>query len=481
MNQKLKFKTISGFKWTAISQVLNQLLVVGFNISMMHFLTPFDYGLFAVPVIIYALLRMVQDLGFTEAYIRENDEKLYPSFFWFVIFFGFVLSVIFYLSSPIVAIWTGNLVSGTISKWLSFALFFGCLFVPIDAKIRKQLDFKSAFFIEIGANLLSGCFGIWFVLLRYEWLSLPLKTLVYTFSLSFFSLLIKHNIPAFTFDFKALFKKFNFALPNISEQILNFLYKNVDTLIIGKYLGNVKLGLYDRAYKLLLMPIEQISFSFSKVMYPSFVNFQDDKEKIADSYIKVCGLISMVSFPMMLFIYCIADELVITLFGRQWSEMIPLLKVFSLAAGFQSISNLAPQIFYLTNKNWLLFRFSLISKILFILFLFIAVISYKNVYFVTIIVAATSILLTTIGWYLISKVLNIKWLRFYKAVIPQIIIALLMALILFFIKKSLINNFDGFSLLILLSLLSIIIVWTLLILTKNKSYMELRELMKSLI
>lgn len=480
MNQKLKFKTIKGFKWTAISQVLNQLVGLGFNIGMMHFLTPFDYGLFAVPFIIYSFLRLIQDLGFTEAYIREKDEKLYPSFFWFVLFFGFILSLLFFFASPFISIWTGNIISSTICKWLSLALFFGCLFVPIDAKIRKELDFKTAFFIEIAANLFSGCFGLWFVFNKYEWLALPLKTLVYGFSLSLFSILIKYHIPVIVLNFKVLFKKFNFALPNISDQILNFFHKNVDLLVIDKYLGSIQLGLYDRSNKLLLMPIQQISASFSKVMYPSFVNFQEDKEKIASSYIKVCGMISMISFPGMLLVFCIADELVITLFGVQWVKMIPLLKIFSLTGGFQSISNLSPQIFYLTNRNWLLLRFSILSKLVFILILFISVFIFKDILFITSVVALSSVLLTIIGLYLIANVLSISSIRFYRKVIPQIIIALVMAIILLFIKALLVNYIGGFALIMLLSSLSLFIVWTLLVFTKNSSYLEMRELLKNL-
>lgn len=480
MNQKLKSKTIKGFKWTAISQVLNQLVALGFNIGMMHFLTPYDYGLFAVPFIIYSFLRLILDLGFTEAYIREKDEGMFPSFFWFVLIFSLILSFIFYLTSPLISIWTGNIVSETISKWLSLALFAGCLFVPIDAKIRKQLDFKSAFFIEILSNIISGIIGLWLVIINYEWLALPLKTLVYCGLLSFFSILIKYQIPVITLNFKELFKKLNFAVPNITDQTLNFFHKNVDALVIDKYLGSIQLGLYDRSNKLLLMPIQQISASFSKVMYPSFVNFQDDKEKIASAYIKVCGMISMISFPGMLLIFCIADELVLTLFGKQWADMIPLLKIFALIGGFQSISNLSPQIFYLTNKNWLLLRFSMFSKLLFILLLFIAVFTFRDILFITSVVAFSSVLVTIVGWYLIANILHIKWIRFYSEVIPQILIALVMAIILFFIKSLLVNYINGLALIILLSALSIVILWSLLVLTKNKSYLEMRELLKNL-
>ena len=482
MSIELKIKSIKGFKWTSISQLTNQFIVIGFNIAMMNFLSPLDYGVFAVPFVIYSFLRLIQDFGFTEAFIKENknEAEFYKEYFWFVILVGFGLSFTFYLSSPLIENLTGNMESISICKWLSLALLLGCLSIPIDGKIRKELDFKSAFLIELLANLVSGIFGVWFVYKGYGWLSLPLKVVIYSIAISLLSLLLKFQIPSFSYNFTILFSKIKFALPNISEQVLNYFSKNIDTIVIEKYIGSVQLGVYDRSYKFLLLPIQQISNSFSKVMYPALVNFQDDKKLIADNYLRVCGLISLVTFPLMFGIFVIAEEVVLTLFGAQWIEMIPLIKVFCIIGGFQSVSNLSANIFYLTDKNFLLLKYSIISKLFYFIILLWTVIVYKDIYIVSIIVAISSLIISFPLWYLTANILGIKSSKILTTVLPQILTAAIMAFSIYLLKYLVSDYILSFYLIILLTLIGVLITWGLFSLTKNKHYLEMKKLFKHL-
>ena len=145
--------------------------------------------------------------------------------------------------------------------------------------MNKKLDFKNIFIIDFFGMLASSVVGIAMAYMDFGYWSLVLKsitlTTVSTILVSFFC---KWS-PLFVFKIKHITHLISFSLPLFATQVIKFFIRNIDDLAIGRQLGKQPLGLYNRSYMLMLLPLGFITNSISKVLFPAFSIIQD-KNKI---------------------------------------------------------------------------------------------------------------------------------------------------------------------------------------------------------
>ena len=143
--------------------------------------------------------------------------------------------------------------------------------------------------------------------------------------------------------------------------IINYLNRNIDYLLIGKFLGAEALGFYTLAYKIMLYPLQNISWVIGKVMFPAFSKIQKDLERLKRSYLKVVKVVSLVTFPMMTVLLFSAREVIIVIFGEQWAPVIPLIRIFCLCGAVQSVNTLIGNIILSQGKSRLQLRLGLLG------------------------------------------------------------------------------------------------------------------------
>ncbi len=143
---------------------------------------------------------------------------------------------------------------------------------------------------------------------------------------------------------------------------LNYWTRNLDNFLIGWKMGAGPLGLYSRAYSLLIVPLSNVTRVIAQVAFPSFSKIQDDHGRVRRGYLKASRLVALITFPMMMGLVVTAEPFVLTVFGDQWVEMIPLVQVFGLAGVVESVSKLNGTIYLSQGKAGLQFRVGLVIK-----------------------------------------------------------------------------------------------------------------------
>ena len=118
--------------------------------------------------------------------------------------------------------------------------------------------------------------------------------------------------------------------------LVNFFARNLDNILIGKYSGAVELGFYDRAYKLLLFPIQNIITPLSRVMIPLLSRIQDDKPRFRDLYLQTLWVLAFVTIPGVAALICTSEQVVAILFGAKWQAVAPIFVWLGLAGLVQS-------------------------------------------------------------------------------------------------------------------------------------------------
>jgi PST family polysaccharide transporter len=121
--------------------------------------------------------------------------------------------------------------------------------------------------------------------------------------------------------------------------ILNYFARNADNILIGKVWGSGPLGLYSKAYSLLMLPINQINSPLSAVTISALSRLQNNPSRYLNYYRKSLSFVSHVTTPLIFAMACLSNELIHLLLGERWAEASSIFFVLSLAAIGQPISN----------------------------------------------------------------------------------------------------------------------------------------------
>jgi len=470
---------VVAFKWNVADQFLSQALGFAFNIIMVRLLSPTEFGLFAVPMVIFLLARTLQDGATTNLIFRKQNPSLHlmKSIYGFTTLLTIIIGILlFFLIAPISAWWTNQPEANIITKYLSIGFLFTIPMIFHETVFKKRMDFKSLFVISIIATTLSGILGI---ILAYKGLgvwSLVIKQLAFILcSFIGYTLKLKWQ-EGISFEFEELWKHKSFTLPLIADQTFSFAVRNIDSLLVSRYLGGNALGIYDRAYKFLTLPIQQVGGAFSRVMLPSMSNIQD-KMKLQQMFLTICGVVSLILFPLMAGLFVLSEHFVLLILTPKWRELIPLLKVFAILACFQTISTLVGNLFVIGGNTKEMFKFSLFTKPIYILVFIITTVYYRDLFLLALFYAISSIIFSFPLWHLAGKAIELKLSSILKAILPQAMAAFIMALILYLVKTyaaSDITFFNFFTLMIT----GILSFYLMMYISKNKAFQEAKHFLK---
>ena len=134
--------------------------------------------------------------------------------------------------------------------------------------------------------------------------------------------------------------------------LANYVALNADNFIIGRTLGAGAVGLYNRAYMLMNLPVTYGALVLSQVLLPAFSRAQDDRERVSRGYLASLYLVFTVATPMLMFVLVAAPYLIRTLFGPQWEASIAPLQVFAIFGAFRAAYHLGSAVAQALGKPW---------------------------------------------------------------------------------------------------------------------------------
>ena len=108
--------------------------------------------------------------------------------------------------------------------------------------------------------------------------------------------------------------------------------RTADNVLIGRYLGAGPLGLYSRAYNLLMLPVRQLSVPAGSVAIPAFSRTQSDPERFARYYLRTVNLILWISAPVFGFLFVAAQPVIVLVLGNQWRGAAPVFQILAISA-----------------------------------------------------------------------------------------------------------------------------------------------------
>jgi PST family polysaccharide transporter len=265
--------------------------------------------------------------------------------------------------APFIAAFYGQPMLVPLITVLSFSFVISSLGSIQSTLFSKELRFKIIALVSIVSLVCGGViaivlgftgYGVW-ALVWYSIGTVVIKTVL----LCVFS----RWRPSFAFSWSEERAILKFGLNLTGFNFVNYFSRNLDNLLIGRFLGPADLGFYDRAYQLMLFPLGNVSAVIGQVAFPALSIIQDDKKQVREAYIRSTRLIAVVAFPLAIGLLILAPQFVLAVFGAQWVPAIVLIQLLSLAAIIQSVVTTVGWIFMSQGRTDIMFRIGILGAV----------------------------------------------------------------------------------------------------------------------
>lgn len=343
---KLHTEVLRGLKWTAGAKLGSQLITWGITISVMRLLAPADYGLLAMATVFLALLGMFAEVGLGPALVQraELPPALLRSAYGVVWAVNFTLFALLNLTAELIAGLYAEPRLIPVLQVLSLQFLVIPFSVVPEVMLQRKLEYKRRSLIELVTTVTASIVtllmaiaghGVW-ALVAGMLTTVVCKAVLMNCVAPYFVL------PSFALD--GMRQLVMFGANVTASRFLWFFFTQVDAVIVGRLLGQHVLGLYSVAMHLASLPVQRVSAILNQVAFPAAARFQHDRAAIRTQLLKAIAYVSLIAFPVLWGMSCVAHELIPVLLGKDWEEAILPFQILTLVMPFRMIIGFLPTV-----------------------------------------------------------------------------------------------------------------------------------------
>ncbi len=417
----LKEKSLKGLFWDFTGNI--GLQGVGFFVSIIlaRLLAPADFGLLAIIMAFITLAGAFVDMGFSTALIqhREVQETHYASVFYMNVGLGIVFAILVFVSAPYLAVFYGNPQLTNLTRFMSLSFVVNSFGNVPRAKLRREMNFKAISVTNIFAAIISGIGAIFMALNGYGIWSLAVQSITNQFLANTFLYSFYRQRFNLRFSLQSIKELWGFGFRMFFSGLIDTLFINIDSMVIGKVLNISTLGYYYRAKSLENFSTRYTASSIASVLFPALSSLQNQPEKQKQIIIKMFHLLSFVSFLICGLLLVGGREIIILLFSIKWEPSVLLFQIIIAGAFSSQIFCLFYNTLLSTGNVKSYVLINVVSKILLTLNLATLIVSGLTTYLV--IFTAINLFTFFMGMFSVTRILNLGDL-FYRQTIKYFFI-----------------------------------------------------------
>ncbi|TVQ45338.1 MAG: lipopolysaccharide biosynthesis protein [Gloeocapsa sp. DLM2.Bin57] len=410
----IKTKAIQGAIWSIIQHWGSQAGSFIIFMILARLLTPEDFGLVSLANVFLIFLNIFLEQGLTPALVQreELETEHLDTGFWIQVISGILLFLISLLLAGQLAVIFQQPQLTPILRCFAGLLIINSLGQIPKAILQRDFGFKIMAIRSLIAITISGIVGITMAFSGFGVWSLVGQQLTFE---SVVVLVMWRAIkwrPQFRFSKKHFQDLFGFSIYVLLYKVVKFFERNSDNLLIGYFLGEVALGYYAIAYRILEVMTQLLVNTINQVSLPVFSRLQKQPEYFRQAFYRVTQLITLIAFPAFLGMLTLAPIVITTLFGEQWSNSVPVMRILTFMGILSSLSFLNLAVFVALGKpDWRLWL-SLFNGIF--SFLVALLVIDKGIIAVAIAFVVGVYSIFPANLWLLKKLINISWLTYFK-------------------------------------------------------------------
>jgi O-antigen/teichoic acid export membrane protein len=475
----IKRKIISGLTWVILSR--SSSLVINFIIIavLARMLSPYEFGIVGMILVFTDFAILFNSIGLGQALVQKKDidEQHLSSVFWVNFLLGIILCLVFILISPLLAKFYNEPKLKSLIILTSFNFIILSVKTVQRAILLKRMEFKKIARIDITSEIIAGIVGILFAYSGFGAFSLVIRTLVLSFFIVIQLWIVSSWLPKLYFSFIKIKDLFKFGANLTGSNILNYWVKNIDNLLIGKFLGSISLGIYTKAYGLMMLPIRQISNVTSQVMFPAFSNYNEDILQVQRMFLKTLKIIALLSMPLIVTLIVLAEQIIYIVYGSKWGEIVPIIRVLALSGMLWTLSLTFRWVYMSQGRSDIMFRWNIIEGIVLIISIVIGL--HWNLIGIAVSITISNYLFLWFpSWHIPAKLIKLNFFDIVKVIYPFFIFSLLMFLFEIILLRYLFYNLNFILQLIFVSSLGLGFYFALLVKFHRETIFEIFKIIK---
>ena len=360
------FKTaLTGISWMGALRAFTRSLALLKIAVLARILTPAQFGIYGIATLVLGFLEMLTETGIN-IFLIQQKEKIdeYVDSAWVVsIFRGILIGFIIFVLSPFIASYFKNPNDTYILYLVSIVPLIRGFINPSCIKYQKNLEFNKQFYYDSVIFFVDAIIAITLGLITKSENSLIYAMIISTFLELVLSFVYFKPKPKFVFNKEKSLMVINSGKWITGAGISNYLFQNIDDIVVGRVLGTASLGIYQQAYKISTLPVSEVGEIFNKVTFPIYVNLKDDKPRLKNAFTKTLLIISAFVIPFGFFVFKYPVEIIKFVLGDLWVSAAPVLQLLAIYGIIKAISNSFFSLFLGIGKQEVVTYITLVSTI----------------------------------------------------------------------------------------------------------------------
>ena len=422
----LKSKTLSSLAWKFAERCGAQGIQFVVSIILARLLTPADYGLIGLITVFLAIAMVFAQSGLGQALVqhKEIDHEEFSTVFYFSMVFSIVLYLILFLCAPLIAGFYNEPKLTAIVRVLGTTVIIGAVNSVQQAYVQKTMQVKRFFYSTLTGTLISAIigvamayagYGVW-ALVGQQISNQAINTVVLWFTVKW--------RPNFVFSVKKGLRLFSYGWKLLCSSLLDTVYNNLYSLIIGKFYSAADLGYYNRGKQFPMLLIQNINSSIDSVLFPVLSEAQDDKERLKSMVRRSIVTSTFIIFPCMAGLAAVATPLTKLLLTDKWLPAVPFIQFCCFTYAFWPIHTANLQAIKATGRSDIFLKLEIIKKVIGVIALCVSI--PFGLYAMMWASCITAVLSSFINASPNKKLLGYSYLEQLKDIMPSFLLSMLM-------------------------------------------------------
>ncbi len=332
-------RVLSNLGWQLLERFGAHGVTLIVSILLARLLDPTTYGVVSIITVFTSILSVFLDSGFSTALIQKKncDDCDFSSVFYFQLMFSFVLYIGLFFAAPIISNYydMGNLTPYI--RVMSLSLIVSAFKSVQTAYVSRNLQFKRFFFATLGGTLVAAVLGIWMAYNGFGVWALITQNLV---NMTIDTVILWLTVPwrpKLLFSFSRLFQLLSYGWKLLVSALVDTVYNNLRSLIIGKVYTSSDLAYYNKGKVFPNLIVTNINTSINSVLFPVMSGAQDSMESVKRITRRAIKTSTFIMLPLMAGMAVCASPLIRLLLTDKWLPCAMYLRVFCFTYAFYPI------------------------------------------------------------------------------------------------------------------------------------------------
>lgn len=430
MNNKSVF---SNFIWRFAERCGAQLVTFIVSIVLARILMPEDYGTVALVTVFTTIMQVFVDSGLSTALIQKKDadDLDFSSVFCFNFAVCIILYLIMFFAAPYIASFYEMPELVSIVRVISLTIVISGVKGVQQSYVSRNMLFKRFFYATLGGTVFSAFlgiamayagFGVWAIVAQ-QLSNTAIDTLILWITVRW--------RPKLMFSWERLKGLLGFGWKLLCSSLLDTIYNNLRSLIIGKVYSSADLAYYNEGKKFPNLIVTNINTSIDSVLLPAMSKEQDNRSRVKNMTRRSIQVSTFIMAPLMIGLACCATNIVTVVLTEKWLPCVFFLQIFCITYMFYPIHTANLNAIKAMGRSDLFFKLEICKKVVGLALLFSTI-------FISVEAMAYSLLISTLASMIINswpnkKLLNYSFLEQMQDIFPSILLAIGMGIVVYLV------------------------------------------------